>query len=330
MPGRFDLPCPRRIVLALALWSFPVCLCGDISAVEISSQSIQVSGDNNTMSVLVDGRPVLRYRYGDVPFKPYVKELYSPGGVQVLRDSPHDHIHHHALMFAVTVDRVDFWGENPKRKPGTQQGKKLKTNSSKKARVDSSGAKKEVAKAKIEHEIDWLAADKKPLLSETRTVKLLLDTDIDATVLTWQTRLEPAAGKESAKLSGSHYVGLGMRFVKSMDAAGEFFNSSGKNGRRIRGTEYVVPARWSAYTSTAGGKPVTVAIFDHPKNPRHPVGMFYMFRPFAYLSATLNLRQEPLVIKSGSPLALRYGVAVWDGKINAEKVEGLYRKWVEL
>ena len=63
------------------------------------------------VSVFDGDRPVLRYRYADVPMKPYVDQLFSPAGVQVLRDSPHDHKHHHALMFATAVDGVDFWSE---------------------------------------------------------------------------------------------------------------------------------------------------------------------------------------------------------------------------
>ena len=44
-------------------------------------------------------------------FKPYIKELTSPKGVNPLRDNIPDHIHHHGLMFAVAVDDVNFWAE---------------------------------------------------------------------------------------------------------------------------------------------------------------------------------------------------------------------------
>ena len=68
------------------------------------------------------------------------------------------------------------------------------------------------------------------------------------------------------------------------------------------------------------GKPVTVAIFDHPKNLRHPAKMFTMSTPFAYLSATCNVWKEPITIKAGKPLDLRYGVAVWDGEVEKTAV----------
>ena len=118
-----------------------------------------------------------------------------------------------------------------------------------------------------------------------------------------------------------------MRFVKSMDTGGQHLNAAGKPGIIFRGDEKLVRATWSAYTADADGKTVTVAMFDHPQNPRHPATWFTMTAPFAYLSATLNLYKEPLKIVSGKPLVLRYAVAVWDGKIEADRIEKLYRQW---
>jgi hypothetical protein len=69
-------------------------------------------------------------------------------------------------------------------------------------------------------------------------------------------------------------------------------------------------------------------MFDHPENPRHPATWFTMAKPFAYLAATLNLEAEPLTLSGAGPLHLRYAVALWDGRRNAEQVDGLYRKWV--
>ena len=57
--------------------------------------------------------------------------------------------------------------------------------------------------------------------------------------------------------------------------------------------------------------------------------MFTMPRHFAYISATLNLKKEPLKIESGKPLALTYAVALWDGRVEPAEVEKLYRWWVK-
>ena len=55
-----------------------------------------------------------------------------------------------------------------------------------------------------------------------------------------------------------------------------------------------------------------------------------MTRPFAYLSATLNLWKQPMEIAAHESLDLCYGVAVWDGQIDSRGVEALYRKWIAL
>ena len=151
----------------------------------------------------------------------------------------------------------------------------------------------------------------------------------EATVLTWESRLTCPMSKESIVLSGSHYHGLGMRFVRSMDASGEFRNPDNKPGIVFRGEERLVRSRWCAYTAQADGKTVTVAMFDHPENVRHPATWFMMAKPFAYLSATLRLHEEPLKLLRGESLTLRYGVALWDGRPENEQIEALYQEWVK-
>ena len=114
-----------------------------------------------------------------------------------------------------------------------------------------------------------------------------------------------------------------------MDTGGQFRNSESKVGEVVRGDERIVRANWCAYTAKANGKTVTVAMFGHPDNLRYPTHWFTMSKPFAYLSATLNLYREPLKILSGKPLALRYAVVVWDNRVDNEQVENVYKWWVK-
>jgi len=58
--------------------------------------------------------------------------------------------------------------------------------------------------------------------------------------------------------------------------------------------------------------------------------MFTMAKPFAFLSATLNVWKEPLTIQPEKPLDLYYGIAVWDREPDKTAVETLYRRWLEL
>ena len=283
-----------------------------------AENTVRIVAADSAASVRIGDRLLLRYRYENVPFKPCVQQLFSPAGVNILRDSPHDHKHHHALMFAVTVDGVNFWEEN--KAPGRQ------------LHVPDIDAKAEQHNgsswASLSEHLHWLnPRTEELLLKEQRTLKVRQLASPQATLLSWQSRLELPDGKESATLTGSHYHGLGMRFVKSMDTGGRFTNADGKPGVVFRGEERLLRSTWCAYTSKVEGKPVTVAMFDHPDNPRHPATWFTMTKPFAYLSATLNLHKEPLKLTPEKPLLLRYAVAIWDGPVEASQIDELYKHW---
>ena len=257
------------------------------------------------------GQPVLQYQAAANPFKPYVAQLYTPGGVAVLRDSPSDHLHHHALMFAVSVEGVSFWEERPA--CGRQVPREFKQE-----------------RDRLAQALDWTTPEGKVVLREERTLKIHAEMARTVTLLTWRSRLQVPSDREKVALTGSHYYGLGARFVTAMDQDGVFVNSAGAAGEVVRGTERLTNAAWCAYTAAVDGKPVTFALFDHPANLRHPSRMFTMTVKFAYLAATLNLWKEPYTLEAARPLDLRYGVALWDGKVEPAAITALYLRWKKL
>ena len=275
--------------------------------------------DDTAVSVRAGDRLVLRYRYQNVPFKPYVEQLFTPHGINTVRDAPHDHLHHHGLMFAVAVNGVNFWEETGA--AGRQAHRSFAD-----VRI---GACNDLPCAGFTEYITWInPRSQELLLTERRTIEVSCAKDLGASLLTWQACFDPPPEKTSFTLTGHHYFGLGMRFLESMDAAGQFLNGGTDSVEVVRGDERNFRSTWCAYAAEADGKPVTVAVFDCPDNPRHPATWFTMTRPFAYLSATLNLHKKPLAVASESPLALRYGVALWDGRVEAGRIERLYRSWV--
>jgi len=203
----------------------------------------------NVISVFEGERILMRYRYGDVPYKPCVDRLFSPGGVQILLDAPHDHLHHHALMYAITVNGVNFWEEH--NAPGRQALRSIDTSTDSRGDAPSAG---------ISQQLDWVnPRTGELLLKEQRTIRACSPAGFRATLLMWQSKLAPAKAGKSVTLTGSHYQGLGLRFVRSMDANGEFRNADGKPGKVYRGDERLVRSRWCAYTAKVDGKEVTVA-----------------------------------------------------------------------
>jgi hypothetical protein len=283
-----------------------------------ADRPLAVTVDANSIVIHAASTPLLKYHYGDVPFKPYVKELFTPSGLNVLLDAPPDHLHHHALMYAVAVDGINFWEETPT--AGRQaDGPLPQVVIAQHGGGPSAGF--------IVGPV-WLdATGRKGELTERRTIEVCQTTRLGATVVVWRSDLGVPKTKQSVTLSGSHYFGLGMRFVHAMDA-GEFFNADGKEGTIFRGEERLVQSSWCAYTAAINGKPVTVAMLGHPDNPRHPTTWFTMARPFAYLSATLNLHEKPLTLSAGERLVLRYAVVAWDGKADKDRVNQAYQWFV--
>jgi len=145
----------------------------------------------------------------------------------------------------------------------------------------------------------------------------------------WRTLLKLPTGAEEARLTGSHYFGLGMRFVRSMDKNGTFVLSESDEGEVVRGDEKLYRGRWCAYTANVEGKTVTVAIFSHTGN-RRATTWFTMKDPFAFLSATMNLHKAPVTLKAGQRISLVYGIAAWDGKIEPAQIERTYQLWLQL
>jgi hypothetical protein len=78
-----------------------------------SSALIGIHWDGTSMLVTCFGRTLMDYCRVANPAKPYVRRLYTPGGVNVLRDEVPDHKHHHGLMFAIAAEGVNFWEEAP-------------------------------------------------------------------------------------------------------------------------------------------------------------------------------------------------------------------------
>jgi hypothetical protein len=164
-------------------------------------------------------------------------------------------------------------------------------------------------------------------LKETRKISVKLSDN--ATLLDWQSTLEAV---EDTVLDGWHYYGLGMRFVQEMDKGGRFFNSTGKSdGEIVGGDQRLTLCRWMAYTANVDGQPITVAVFDHPSNPR-PMLAFTMGdvdSPFAYLGATVNLHRESVKLNAGQSFTAKYRVALWDGEVPPEVIEKMYGNFVQ-
>lgn len=274
----------------------------------------------NAWVVLHKGQPLLRYVFNPRQFKPYVAEFSAPGGRNVLRDSPSDHLHHHGLMYAIKVNGLNFWEEVS----GNGVERVVETTA-----TESGGT------ATLRQVIHWVApqdaflADTTPaaLLIEHRTLVLTVDATTHEAALEWKAEFEVGKKTNEVTLTGATYHGLGMRFLQQLDALANHSYAGCKPDLVNR--QEVSPAKWAAVSFAAPDKPATIALVPHPANVRGDGAFFSMLTPFAYLSATQGLDQDPLVYRSGDKFTLRYLVLLYPEVKSTEALEARARRWRE-
>ena len=274
------------------------------SAADVPSQQVQLRAP--------DGPLVALWQKTPHPNKPYIAQLYAPGDkpIPLLADSPPDHFHHHGLMFAIGVDDTDFWAEKDIKNAGRQE------------LVEPEPA------PGFTQNLRWLATDGTRLLDETRRLRVRsTGKDADAVNwLDWESTLTPAPGRDGVKLFGSHYFGLGMRFLPAWSNKAEFLWSGVTDQKVVRGDEKLTPGAWAAVRCEIEGRPLTVLMIDHPANSR-PAKWFTMGKPFCYLSAALGLDSAPARLAAGEHWSLRYGIAVMSGPADPARLAKLAAQW---
>ena len=152
-------------------------------------------------------------------------------------------------MFACNVDGVEMWAE------GENDGRQVHLGFDS-LRVAIVGEREA---AILTERLRWLNAAGRALLDETWILTVFTADGRSGQALPWESYLSPAPGRSSITLSGRPYHGLGMRFVREMDAGGRFFSARGSGVDGTNGHR----AEWCAYAAEAApGRPVTVAILD--------------------------------------------------------------------
>jgi hypothetical protein len=287
--------------------------------------SVAVTDKPAEWTITSGGQKLLVYAFGRERFKPCVKELYTLKGDNLLRDAPHDHLHHHALMYAIRVNGLNFWEElsgNGVEKPVASPMPELGTSAT------------GLPQATIRQTLHWLApqdaflpdSPNVALLVEQRTLVLTVDQAKDEVALRWSSQFEVGGKTNTVVLEGANYFGLGVRFRQELDPIAEHFNSDGKPDLSDTKQD-VAPHDWCAVAFDRSGAPATFAMFGHPANARVQATWFTMKRPFAYVSATQELDKEPLVYHAGNKWQVDYLVTVYPAVKSKEFLNARALEW---
>ncbi len=286
--------------------------------------AVESSSEPTSWTLKQDGKPVLVYSFSPQAFKPYIKALYTASGRNVLRDSPSDHLHHHALMYGIKVNGINFWEEVP----GSGVQRVIQTSELKLLTERGN------SRAEIHQLLHWVSPEdaflpptnSPALLVEQRTITWMTDPQTHEVAVHWRSQFEVGTKTNVVTLTGANYHGLGMRFVQELDLlAGHF---SGDGSPDLSNNKQDVSAHtWTAVSFKDDASPVTLALFGHPANARGNANFFSMKTPFAYLSATQGLEKEPLVYRRGDHFELNYLVCLYPEVKSTKSLQKRYQQW---
>ena len=291
---------------------------------------VGVVAQKDQVDVTIGGKPYTTLFLGPDTQKPYLHPLRSASGKLVSRRFPmenvdgesKDHPHHRGLWFSHgDVNGWDFWA-NEKNQKGV--GKGIGTIVLDKI-VKAKGGKKSGV---IEANFTWKDGTGKALLAEQKTITITpmgtsraIDVDIQLTAL------------EAVKFGDTKEGVFAIRLAKALEETqtGTMRSASGAmKEKAVWGSA----SPWVDYTGTIEGEPLGIAIFDHPKNPRHPT--YWHSRAYGLFAANIfgvrdftrdKTKNGDLELKTGEKLHFRYRVLIHPDGTEAAGMAKLYEAW---
>lgn len=300
------------------------------------AQEITTAQRDSRTRVLIDGELFCdlisgnESPYGEVP-RPFIYPIIGPTGAEMTRHYPmledvegeeHDHPHHRSFWFAHFVNGIDFWTQGEGRGRIVNQGEV--------------GAGQDADYLWLWVDTDWVApnGDKVLFVQETFWFSVLDDSSrvIDVFVgITPGEDVEQATFQDTKEGTMAIRTHPALRLVGE-HATGQAVNSEGDTDRELWGKR----AEWVAYWGTIDGAVCGVAIFDHPKNLRHPT--WWHARDYGLIAANpFGIHDfegaEPgtgdYTLEWGETLTLRYRFVFFAGDAEETDIAGKYAAWVE-
>jgi hypothetical protein len=336
------------------LLSLTACVAACAAAVSIAAQSnghgvtVIDRGADRRVDVLIDGKPFTSYIYPTTLQKPVLYPIRSAAGMLITRGYPldprpgerTDHPHHVGHWFNYgDVNGYDFWGHSdatpPENKP--KMGTIVHDSIVKTAGGPDRGEL--VAKA------NWMIPDGSALLREEtqfvfaggpnrRTIDRTTTWTATDKPVTFKDTKEGAFGirvarslelpsKDKEVFVGMHGEKEAVPRLDNTGVTGNYIGSDGKTGDAVWGTR----GPWMGLTGTVDGKPVTVAILDHPTNHGHPT--YWHARGYGLFAANpfgrhgYDPKQEPatFTLQPGQSVTFRHRILVVDSTLTADQLQ---------
>jgi len=314
----------NKLLLCVALLAFAVAAQG------AAAVTLSWAKSESSLALKNGDAIVWQYNYAREEGKPYLHPLGLLDGTALTDLRPKDHVWHRALWHSwKALNGVNYWEEN--RKTGTSAGRTEITAVQVEPRGDFSAA--------FTLTLRYAPPDKPTVMTEKRTVTVSAPDPQGRYTIDWagtftagpadvELQRTPIPGQPGGAGHGG-YAGLGIRFA-AFARAWQFFDSEGRTDAGRKGINPLKgkAAKWMGYRgNTPAGTPCTVAVFDHPSNPRHP-NPWALYHNLGYLG-TGFIHDAPYTLPAGKSLTLRYRIIIHPANTAKPTLDALYHTYAQ-
>jgi hypothetical protein len=307
---------------------------------------VKITPGTNEIAVQIDGKPYTTFYYGPQQPKPYLHPLRAASGTVVTRGFPMekipgeltDHPHQRALWFAhQSVNGYDYWNNEFAYEKDPKYKGKIGHIFVTKIKSAKGGAKS----GEISFSADWKQLDGVVVMNEDRKMTFHSDTgenrivDFDILLTAKET---VTFGDEKDGVFGIRLAaGLEEPDAKSPAEPKRTGVMTNAQGCRLEAECWGKRSEWMDFSGTVEGKPVGVAIFDNPANPRFPA--YWHVRGYGLFANNIfglhdflknKQKDGELTLKPGEQLHFQYRVVVHPGDASQAKVGELYKAYASV
>ena len=289
------------------------------------AKGVRIDRAGETLKVAIDGEPFTEYHFTNAP-RPYFYPVIGPTGEPVIRHWPmkeaenetRDHPHHRSLWFAHgDVNGHDFWGESE------GHGAIVHDEFLEIASGPNIGV--------IRSRNRWVADNGDVVCTDTRVHRFYRRPE--GRMMDFEVTIHASHG--DVVLGDTKEGSMAIRLAPTMRLKGEVGAGHIVNSEGVRdGETWGKRAAWCDYYGPVKGETVGVAIFDHPKNPRHPTrwhvrdyGLFAA-NPFGvHYFENKPKGAGDLTIPAGESLTFRYRLFFHRGDEREARVAERYAEY---
>jgi hypothetical protein len=312
-----------------------------------AADQVKVSRADDRVRVEIGGQLFTEYIFKGAP-KPYLYPVFAADGTPMTRDYPmkkgvpgdvEDHPHHRSIFFTHgDVNGLDFWAESN----GAKQGRIL---------VESVEQSVKNGVAEIKSHNKWVGKDDAVHLTDDTTIRIrpvgegrIVDFEVtlkapkDKPVVFGDTKEGSMAIRLPLWMTPPHKSGS-----KVIGGKGEIVNAEGIReadaSNKKKGEDdntWGKRSPWVDYHAPKDGKVYGVAMFDHPKNPRHPT--WWHVRSYALFAANPfgkhdfeKLKDQPkageLTLPAGESTTFRWRIYIHMGDEKTAKIAERYKEY---